>query len=60
MNFLNQIPSLNETNFEGFLKTNLKNIFVYETEDYEHNYYFPSHLKITGNCKIEKKWARQC
>lgn len=54
-----QIPNLNETNYNEFLLKNQKTIFVYETEDYDYHYYFPSYVMITGNCRAEAKFALQ-
>ena len=54
-----QIQSLNETNFQEFLSKNLKNIFVYETKDYEYQHYFPSHCVISKSSRAEGKFARQ-
>jgi hypothetical protein len=55
----NEIPTLNETTFQEFLLQNQKQMFVYETEDYDYHYYLPSHLAITESCTISKIWVRQ-
>jgi hypothetical protein len=55
-----KIPTLTEETFQDFLQENLKSIFVYETEDYDYRYYFPSLCKITGKCQISKQFMRQC
>lgn len=54
-----KIPTLTEKNYEDFLQENLKSVFVYETENYDYYYYFPSHFKITENCTISKIFVRQ-
>ena len=55
-----QIPTLNETNFQEFLSRNLKDIFGYETDNYEYQHYFPSHCMISKSSRDEGKFARQC
>jgi len=55
-----QIQTLNETNFQEFLSRNLKDIFVYETDDYEYQHYFPSHCMISKTSRAEGKYRRQC
>jgi hypothetical protein len=55
------IEKLTEQNFQEFLNENLKQIFVYETEDYEYQHYFPTAFKImksgTGNGRFARQWG---
>lgn len=60
MTLQEEIPTLTDKNFQNFLSTNLKDIFVHETEDFEYRYFLPSHLKITSSCCAQGKFARQC
>jgi hypothetical protein len=60
MTVAEQIQKLNQNNFEEFLKENLKKIFVFETEDFEYYYYFPTYLMISKSSKAEGKFMRQC
>ena len=55
----NEIPTLNETTFQEFLIRNQKQMFVYETKEYDYHYYLPSHFEITGSCTVGKTWVRQ-
>jgi hypothetical protein len=55
----NEIPTLNETTFQEFLLNNQKQMFVYETEDYDYHYYLPSHCMISKSSKAEAKFMRQ-
>ena len=59
MNFFKEIETLTECDFQEFLLKNQKEIFVFETEDYEYYYYFPSHYKITQGCKVSTKYKLQ-
>lgn len=60
MNLIKQIQSLTEINFQEFLLENQREIFVFETEDYNYRYYLPSHLKITQKGEGSGKFALQC
>lgn len=60
MTLQEEIPTLTEKNFQNFLSKNLKGIFVHETEDFEHRYFLPYHLKITKGCCAQGKFVRQC
>lgn len=53
------IEQLTEKNFQEFLYENQKKIYVFETPDYEYEYYFPSCLKILKSATGIGKWARQ-
>lgn len=55
-----KIPSLNETNFQEFLSNNRNKVFVFETEDFNYQYYLPSHAQVGKGCTAEGKWMRQC
>ena len=56
-----KIEELNENNFQKFLEQNKKDIFVYETSDYEYPQYFAVHKKLTTSAKnIHGRFARQC
>jgi hypothetical protein len=55
----NEILKLTEKTFQDFLESNLKQMFVFETVDYEYQYYFPTHGKITGKCKVSGKYKLQ-
>lgn len=59
MNHTKEIKNLTEANFQDFLVKNQREIFVFETEDYEYYYYFPSHYKITQGCKVSTKYKLQ-
>lgn len=54
------IEALTEQNFQEFLTENLKQIFVYETEDYEYQHYFPVAVKIMKSSTGNGRFARQC
>lgn len=53
------IENLTENNFEEFLNNNIKQIFVFENEEFEYQYYFPKLVKITESCKISAKYKKQ-
>lgn len=53
------IEKLTEQNFQEFLTENLKQIFVYETGDYEYQHYFPTALKIMKSGTGIGKFTRQ-
>jgi len=53
------IEKLTEQNFQEFLTEHLKQIFVYETEDYEYQLYFPTVVKILKSGNGIGKFARQ-
>ena len=59
MNLIKEISTLTETNFQEFLLENQRQIFVFETEDYDYQYYFPSHFEITQSCRTSGRFARQ-
>ena len=54
-----EITNLTETNFQEFLLKNQRQIFVFETEDYDYQYYFPTHYEITQSCKTSVKYKLQ-
>jgi hypothetical protein len=56
---INTIPTLTEKSFQKFLEDNLKEIFVFETNDYEYEYYLPSHIAITSKSKVSTKYKLQ-
>jgi hypothetical protein len=58
-NSLNNIKHLTEQNFQEFLENNLKQMFVYETPEYEYQYYFPTIETITSNGIGNGKYKRQ-
>lgn len=54
------VETLTEKTFEQFLKDNLKQMFQYETEDFDYQLYFPCACKITKSCSnIQGRFARQ-
>jgi hypothetical protein len=59
MNLNKEIQNLTEANFQEFLLKTQKEIFVFETENYDYYYYFPSHYKITQGCKVSTKYKLQ-
>jgi hypothetical protein len=54
-----EIENLTEDTFQDFLVKNQQEIFVFETENYDYYYYFPSHYKITQSCQISTKYKLQ-
>jgi hypothetical protein len=56
---ISTIPNLTEKSFQKFLEDNLKEIFVFETDDYEYEYYLPSHIAITSKSKVSAKYKLQ-
>jgi hypothetical protein len=58
-NLTTDVPTLTETNYQQFLEKNLTEIFVFETPDYEYQYYLPTHFVITGSCKVSTKYKLQ-
>lgn len=54
-----EISTLNEINFQEFLLKNQKKIFVYETKDYDYQYYLPSCVRISNSSRAEGRFARQ-
>lgn len=54
-----EIEQLSEKTFQDFLSENLGKVFVYETRDFDYQYYFPALLRIHSAARAEGRFVRQ-